>query len=113
MELLPLSPPGSAQRKLRGYLVEIGRLRNEGYTIAVILEALKARGVSTSYSAVQREVKRLISVRPAAVFKTVNRFVPQLSSTVLAQPNKLGQVTDVNAFFNSVNTNPLFKKRKL
>ena len=76
MELLPQLPPGSAQRKLRAFLVEIGRLRNEGYTITVILEALKTRGVSVSWSTVQRETKRSESVRFKAAPVTVKRPAP-------------------------------------
>lgn len=112
MELLPLSPPGSAKRKLRAYLVEIGRLRNEGYTIAVILEALKAKGVSASWSTVQREAKKLEVVAAAAPSVNSKRVVPP-SPVAHAPPAKLGQSIDVESFFQPASANPLFRKKKL
>ena len=114
MTLLPASPLGSAQRKLRTYLVEIGRLRNEGYTIAVILEALRARGVLVGWSTVQREIKRLESACVTAAPATVKRPAPAPSpSPVRVTPDKLDQKSYIDEFFDSVDTNPLFRKKKL
>lgn len=59
MELKLDEPIGNANRKLRGYVAEIARLKREGCTAAQIHRALTAAGVIVGISSVYREVRRL------------------------------------------------------
>lgn len=58
MEIVPVRPPGRADRKVGHYASEIVRLRALGYTFEAIREALELAGIQVSKSALCREVKR-------------------------------------------------------
>lgn len=113
VELMPTSPSGNSQRKLRAYAIEIERLRSEGYTYPSIFEALKIAGVLTSLSAVKREGLRSSAVqskpKPSALQKPAT--LPPSPASVLSV--KVVQPSVLDAFFQSGFDNPLFKKRKL
>lgn len=59
LELLaPVQPPGRITRKARHYAPQIIRLRDQGYTLEAIQQALAAAGVTVSISTVRREAMR-------------------------------------------------------
>ena len=88
-------------------------MRNDGYTIAVILETLEAQGVSASWSTVQREAKKLESASLAVPLVNVKRTAPSLPPTPNVSPVKPAQASDLDTFFQPGFDNPLFRKKKL
>ena len=56
--LIPIQPPGRITRKARHYVPQIVRLRDQGYTLEAIQQALAAVGVQVSISTVRREAMR-------------------------------------------------------
>lgn len=56
--LTPRQPPGRITRKARAYAPEILRLREAGYSLEAIREALADAGVKVSRSTVWREASR-------------------------------------------------------
>ena len=56
--LAPIQPPGRITRKARHYVPQIVRLRDQGYTLEAIQQALAAVGVAVSVSTVRREAMR-------------------------------------------------------
>lgn len=116
MELKPRHPPGHANRKLRGYVSEIGRLRSEGHTIRAIHEALLDAGVKVGWGTVQREVKRL-DATPAAARSSGRQLASTSAKELIAPgaPERIGSpiaAVDVDAHFGQHITNPLFKASK-
>jgi hypothetical protein len=73
LKLNPISPPGRATRKVRGFGVEIRQLRAQGYSFQAIQTALAEAGLQVSKSTVQREAKRPSPCEPgvAAAFARV------------------------------------------
>jgi len=63
--LLPAQPPGRLSRKARHFLPQIISLRDQGYTLAAIQQALAAAGVHVSLSTVRREAVRAMPALPA------------------------------------------------
>lgn len=57
-QLIPTQPPGRVTRKARHYVAQIVRLRDQGYTLETIQQALAAVGVQVSISTVRREALR-------------------------------------------------------
>lgn len=64
--LTPRQPPGRITRKSRAYASEILRLREAGYSLDAIREALADVGVKVSISTVWRETTRSANLPPAA-----------------------------------------------
>ena len=56
--LLPTQGPGRLTRKARHYVAQIIGLRDQGYTLEAIQQALAAVGVQVSISTVRREAMR-------------------------------------------------------
>ena len=56
--LIPTQPPGRVTRKARHYAEQILQLRDQGYTLDAIQQALAAVGVQVSLSTVRREALR-------------------------------------------------------
>ncbi len=56
--LLPTQAPGRLTRKARHYVAQIIGLRDQGYTLEAIQQALAAVGVQVSISTVRREAMR-------------------------------------------------------
>ncbi len=56
--LIPAQPPGRITRKARHYVAQIVRLRDQGYTLEAIQQALASVGVAVSISTVRREALR-------------------------------------------------------
>ncbi len=118
MKLAPKDPPGRSTRRARGFALEIGLLRAEGYTLEAIREALGDAGVNVSKSTVQREVTRLASrspsgvatasepLHPAAEVASVSAFVPPSPVSDLRSGKEIAE-----AFTATQNTNPLFRQR--
>lgn len=115
MKLAPKDPPGRSTRRARGFALEIGLLRAQGYTLEAIREALGDAGVNVSKSTVQREVTRLASrspatasepLHPAAEVASVSAFVPPSPTSDLRSGKEIAE-----AFTATQNTNPLFRQR--
>lgn len=115
MRIKPNEPPGHARRKLRAVVDEIQRLRNEGYTIRAIRQALEDAGVKVAWSTVQREAARLATPSPT------EKLEPKARRDQITAPKQTNKETaslshattaDVDSFFDEHNTNPLFKRRK-
>lgn len=107
MELKPSEPPGHASRKLREYSGEIHRLRNEGYTIRAIHQALKDAGVKVSWASVQREATRLVtSAHPSE--KSI-KDVTQVQEDKRGQ-DKTSKAAELESYFGQHNANPLLKR---
>lgn len=109
MELNPTTPPGNAQRKLRGFEREIARLRFEGYTIEAIRQALEDVGVKVGWATVQREAVRLD--KSAAGARTQQQSAHGLPAA--QQPSKptTSAAVDVDSFFATKMANPLFRNK--
>jgi hypothetical protein len=109
--LQPQRPPGRADRKAAVYAGEIVRLRAEGYTFAVIREALAVVGIQVSDSALRREVRRhqkhSLPMRPETP-------APQTPPPVTAAPpSKTATGREIaEAFFNAHPGNPLFPNQE-
>ena len=58
VKLAPLQPPGRITRKARDYEADIAALRDQGYTLDAIRQALSAAGIEVSISTVRRESLR-------------------------------------------------------
>ncbi len=110
MELTPNEPPGHGRRKLRSHLAEIHRLRAEGYTIRAIHQALENAGIDVSWATVQREV-----VRPERTSKPTGKRIAQVPSAPQSDPavtrGKATATADLDRFFDSHISNPLFKRK--
>jgi hypothetical protein len=77
MRLEPAEPPGRRNRKARGYQGEIRRLREEGYSLAAIGEALADAGVLVSRSTVYREAMHELA-RAARSQSKPSRLAPAI-----------------------------------
>ncbi|MCR5868195.1 hypothetical protein [Aquincola sp. J276] len=53
--------PGRPNRKARGYLDDIARLRQRGYSLEAIRRALANAGITVSKSTVHREAKKALA----------------------------------------------------
>lgn len=62
LKLTPRRPPGRTTRKALSYASEIRRLREEGYALQAIREALADVGIVVSSSTVWREANRPTSL---------------------------------------------------
>ena len=125
MELKPSEPPGRANRKLRAYVSEIARLRDEGYTIEAIRKTLSDAGVKVGWTTVQREAARASSQPTKAPPATAEREhtpeprskavtaspTPSPAPSVSKSPNEKPKM-GAEQFFQQHVDNPLFRKRK-
>lgn len=118
MKLAPKDPPGRSTRRARGFALEIGRLRVQGYTLEAIREALGDAGVNVSKSTVQREVARLAS-RSSSGAATAPEPLHRAAEVVSGSNGaSISPTTDLRsakeiaeAFTATQNTNPLFRQR--
>jgi hypothetical protein len=118
MRLAPKDSPGRSTRRARGFAVEIGLLRAQGYTLEAIREALAEAGVEVSKSTVQREVTKLAS-RPSSGVATapepLHRVAEVVSVSTGAPPSPDTDMRSAKeiaeAFTATQNTNSLFRKR--
>lgn len=125
MELQPSEPPGRANRKLRAYVSEIARLRDEGYTIEAIRKTLSDAGIKVGWTTVQREAARASKQPAKAAQATAERGrIPEPRSeaqTASPTPTPAPSVNKManekpkmgaEQFFAQHVDNPLIRKRK-
>ena len=107
MLLSPTEPPGRANRKLRQYVAEIARLKDDGYTIEGIRKAFAEKGIAIGWSTVYREVARL--EKPGAV-QSPNTAQPPTPS--MKKTDTKAATVDVDDFFKTHVSNPLLQRKK-
>ena len=108
MLLSPTEPPGRANRKLRQYVAEIARLKNDGYTIEGIRKAFAEKGIAIGWSTVYREVARL---EKSGAVPLPNTAQPPTSSSMKKTDINAATV-DVDDFFKTHVSNPLLQRKK-
>lgn len=90
MTIEPSEPTGRPNRKARGHLDDIAKLRQRGYSLEAIRRALANAGVAVSKSTVHREAKKALSrqATPARVPDEQNRSLtrPDSRDVHLARP---------------------------
>lgn len=117
MELQPSEPPGRANRKLRAYVSEIARLRDEGYTIEAIRKTLSDAGIKVGWTTVQREAARA-SRQPAKAATAERGHIPQPRSEARTPSPSVSKSTNekpkmgAEQFFEQHVDNPLSRKRR-
>ena len=121
--LAPIQPPGRITRKARHYIPQIVRLREQGYTLEAIQQALAAVGVAVSISTVRREAMRPMpsaawfgpaappspAVAPPASAPAANAAAPGASVSV-AGASSGKEVAE--AFASSKSANPLVRAKE-
>jgi len=119
VRLEPSSPPGRSSRKARAFALEILRLRDQGYSLAAIREALAEAGVRVSRSTVHREVMRPRPDRPAAGSPKLalsHQAFAELHNAATAQAGLTGDARSgrdiARDFVDGRITNPLIRARE-
>ena len=127
--LKPKSPPGRPNRKARAFHDEICRLRNEGYSLTAIRQALEEAGVTVSTTTVLRESRRPLT-KNAKRSDAPHPSTPAASQVNAAAPESVSQSEKASsaapltaaldsrspqqradAFMATIETNPLLKRR--
>ena len=117
MSLTPQRPPGHANRKARAFESEMRLLREEGYTLQAIREALAEAGVRVSKSTVQRELtrpprRRLAAPPPAAAVRSARpQLIEHAPAAVSPTPEPLSGREIAEAFASTQITNPLLRAK--
>lgn len=122
-DIRPTEPPGRSNRKARGYGEQIRRLAAEGYSLALIRDALAKAGIEVSRSTVQREASRppskdlrqhSPSAAPESSPSALNPHPPTNSVARAPEPVPAPvRGKDVaEAFMSGRITNPLLRKDK-
>jgi DNA-binding transcriptional MerR regulator len=119
MSLTPQRPPGHASRKARAFEADIRRLRNAGYTLEAIREALAAAGVHVAKSTVQRELsrkpgQRLLVIQPSGAAQSPAQNPPPSSADAVAKhaPSLRTGREIAEDFYAQHNANPLLRARR-
>jgi hypothetical protein len=126
MRLIPTHPPGRSTRKARDFETEIVQLREQGYTLEAIRNALADAGVHVTISTVRREANRAAasqrvipapdapatSARAPSPSSAATKGVPTAPVTPQVLPERRSGKDVAEVFMRNRITNPLVRSKE-